>query len=303
MKRLVFILLFSSVYGIKNGKTVTDISDYPFYIMISNPHLCGGTLLSYNPAYVLTAAHCIESNTSNSTYAVHYGHAEREYQIRTPILDWKIHPNYRSSGKINEKYDVAIVQLKYPLKKSQYVRRVPLWSSPLPQPIQGELIGFGYTGSSLIEAPTLQSLTLNITKLSSDKIEGIAKEGSVACHGDSGSPLMVRQSILSSGEWVNVPYVIGTLARIYGVRDINASTLTCPIPIAQMQVTQSFCNVNTILNWISVQTRLSLEELTSPELEDWSIGGNYLYHLQSSHASTLIVSLSLLWVGLVYLLL
>lgn len=141
--KMKFILLLFYIFNVASciqyGTDVLEINQYPFYIMIGNPHICGGTLLSYDPPFVLTAAHCVAdaglqpSNFSKqeNPYFVNYYNAHRDKQKSISILDWTIHPKYNVSGTVNLNYDVAIVQLATSLKRSSKVKRVPLWSSTM----------------------------------------------------------------------------------------------------------------------------------------------------------------------------
>lgn len=130
------LITLNVVTCIQYGTTVLDIKQYPYYIMIGNPHICGGSLLSYDPPLVLTAAHCIADATSKPSdyakeknpYFVSYYDVHRDKQKSIGIEDWVIHPLYNVSSVVNMNYDVAIVQLDTPLRKSAKVKRVPLWS-------------------------------------------------------------------------------------------------------------------------------------------------------------------------------
>lgn len=68
-----------------------------------------------------------------------------------------------------------------------------------------------------------------------------------------------------------VPRVLGLLARIFGVHDVNEQHATCPAPFesntAQPSVIESFCNLSNVLPWISNETGLTVDELTDPFFE------------------------------------
>ncbi|KAI8072009.1 trypsin-like cysteine/serine peptidase domain-containing protein [Thamnidium elegans] len=289
MKLILTILLYilNVVSGIQYGTNVLNINQYPFYIMIGNPHICGGTLLSYDPPFVLTAAHCVADSglqPSNFTkeknpYFVNYYDVHRENQKSVSIINWTVHPLYNVSGTVNMNYDVAIVQLATPLKKSDRVKRVPLWSPTIarPLPTRGELIGFGFTGLEEIESRQLKRLQLDITKFEpTSNVEARSDtEQHIACHGDSGSPLVVYDTVLDpvTHKNVTVPFVVGNLARIFGAHDESPTKLTCPIPhqinhhslnSSQNTVYESFCNTATMLDWISDTTDIPVDSLSDP---------------------------------------
>ncbi|KAI9271160.1 trypsin-like cysteine/serine peptidase domain-containing protein [Helicostylum pulchrum] len=255
--------------------------------MIGNPHICGGTLLSYDPPFVLTAAHCVADSglqpsdytKEKNPYFVNYYDVHRDNQKSASIINWTVHPLYNVSGTVNMNYDVAIVQLAAPLKKSDRVKRVPLWSPTIarPLPTRGELIGFGFTGLEEIESRQLKRLQLDITKFEpASNVEARSDtEQHIACHGDSGSPLVVYDTVLDpiSHKNVTVPFVVGNLARIFGAHDESPTKLTCPIPhqtdhhslnSSQNTVYESFCNTATMLDWVSDTTHIPVDSLSDP---------------------------------------
>jgi hypothetical protein len=143
----------------------------------------------------------------------------------------------------------------------------------------GELVGFGFTGLNQPEAKVLQRLQLDITRFDPNGFYNVeAKsdtEEHIACHGDSGSPLVTYHSVTNpaTNKNVTVPFVLGNLARIFGAHDLNSKTLTCPIPhevnshsfnSSQNTVTESFCNVASMLDWISQVSGISKENLSDP---------------------------------------
>lgn len=144
----VLLLYFGTVFCIQNGHDVASENEYPFYVMIGNPHICGGTLISYDPALILTAAHCVDApiHPTNYTkdknpYFALYNDIHRDKQKADAIIDWNVHPLYNLSGNIDVKYDAAIVRLETPIKKSSRTKRAPFWSTSLsPQPSKGELL-------------------------------------------------------------------------------------------------------------------------------------------------------------------
>ncbi|CEJ00230.1 hypothetical protein RMCBS344292_14292 [Rhizopus microsporus] len=252
--------------------------------MIGYPHLCGGTLLSYSPAFVLTAAHCVadadhhpsDYSKEQNPYFVSYRDVHRHRQRMAGIADWIVHPLYNVSSTINPSYDVAIVKLDSTLRPSRRVRRAPLWSPEITQlsSTQGEFVGFGYTDLDGSQAKVLQKLVLNITRFdNTSNIEAKTDtDEQIACHGDSGSPLITRQPMTDpkdKSQTIHVSFVLGNLVRIYGARDVKAPT--CPVPDREnnmtSSVTESFANVASVLDWISQVSGISTHNLTDPWYE------------------------------------
>lgn len=139
-------------------------------------------------------------------------------------------------------------------------------------------------------------MQLDITRFQSNGSSNIeAKtdmEQRIACHGDSGSPLIVYQSVLNpaTNKHETVPFVAGNLARIFGAHDAGPTRLTCPIPHKpdhkdeisdahpyrngpsyvpvdqrpENNVIESFCNISAMLDWISKVTGISKQDLSDP---------------------------------------
>ncbi|KAI8082654.1 trypsin-like cysteine/serine peptidase domain-containing protein [Gilbertella persicaria] len=286
----ILLIALSSVVAIQNGIRVTDQNKYPYYVMIGNPHVCGGTLLSYDPAYILTAAHCVDAPVHPTSYVrdknpyfALYNNIHRTHQKATAIVDWAIHPLYNISGNIDIRYDAAIVKLASPLMPSKRIKRVPFWTPAIASkpPTQAEMIGFGYTDIEGQLAQDLQTLPLDITKFDSVGKEYLESRSStephIACHGDSGGPLVVYYPTVNpqTNETSDMPYVLGDLTRIFGARDVSPDILTCPVSIAsalhddstQNTVSQVFTNSIALIDWISNVTEIAVEDLRDPFYE------------------------------------
>lgn len=142
----LLLLCMMTVTAIQNGSTITDASWYPFYVMLGNPHVCGGILLTYNPATILTAAHCVADATppagKTSPFFVGYKAAERAKHAYNPIEDWLTHPSYviNEQGDVDMHFDMAIVKLAHPIEPSKHLHRVALWpaNKTLPQYTRGK---------------------------------------------------------------------------------------------------------------------------------------------------------------------
>lgn len=141
------------------------------------------------------------------------------------------------------------------------------------------MIGFGYTGLNQPEARQLQRLQLDITRFNPNGFYSVEArsdtEEHIACHGDSGSPLVVYHTVEqpTTKKNVTVPFVVGNLARIFGARDLSPTKLTCPIPLETKDhppnsslntVIESFCNTASMIDWISSATSISVHDLTDP---------------------------------------
>lgn len=163
MKKRIYIInillqltmMIQNVICMQEGESISDDSLYPFFTIIHvssitkenemNPLICGGSIINLNPPTIITAAHCLMNsphpsiflkNNKNNPHYVGYGHTNRDQHILNPIIDWEIHPNYLSSNN-DPKYDVAILFLKNPIIRSNFVDRVPIWISDKYRQFQG----------------------------------------------------------------------------------------------------------------------------------------------------------------------
>ncbi|KAI7902586.1 trypsin-like cysteine/serine peptidase domain-containing protein [Cokeromyces recurvatus] len=193
--------------------------------MIGNPHLCGGTLISYDPAYVFTAAHCLLDATEDIT---NYFAVVDNKTIA--IADYIIHPYYNRSVENELVFDAAIIRLASPLVRSSTISHATFWSSQMvlsKATTQAELIGLGYMDVDGHTASTLQRLPLKLTAMVNMTIETENRLGAMACHGDSGGPLII------SDQSNNKSLVAGGLVRIFGVYDAVPHQPTCPIRVGK----------------------------------------------------------------------
>lgn len=141
------------------------------------------------------------------------------------------------------------------------------------------MVGFGYTNREGHLAETLQLIPLDITKFNPNGQEYIESrsmtEDHVACHGDSGGPLIVYHTVFNPSTKKNttVPFVLGDLTRIFGARDVSPDHLTCPVAIETKKhssnssdntVTEVFTNVASSLDWVASVSGISQEDLSNP---------------------------------------
>ncbi|OAD66405.1 hypothetical protein PHYBLDRAFT_152477 [Phycomyces blakesleeanus NRRL 1555(-)] len=285
------------VLAIQNGTSVSSSQAFPFYVMLGNPHICGGMIISFDPPIILTAAHCVADSPHPSTftdrpnpYFVGYGHKDRKHQKIGSISDWKVHPSYqpKPTDEPDMHYDTALVWLSEPLKPSTNVDRIALWSPTMNlDNKQATLMGYGYIGNNRPESPELKKLHLEITQFNAntaDMIEARSTDDNlIACHGDSGGPLVVYMpASKDNSDPVLMPFVLGPLARIFGVHDPDKDHPTCPIPLntantvntaattssssrsKNVTITESFANVSNMLDWISNSTGITQSKLIDP---------------------------------------
>ncbi|CAF1238623.1 unnamed protein product [Adineta ricciae] len=184
---------------IVNGNTAASNS-WPWMVALNmtNGRLCGGTLITYQ--HILTAAHCVYDVTSDSilAYAGIQKLSEKSSGEIRSISTITIHPNYSNVTKVN---DLAILKLSSPLSAGTKVGLCCLPSNNA-APTIGDTpvyIGWGRTAATSNFSDNLQQTTTrvvasslcNYTSITDNQI-CTGNTTSVACYGDSGSPLMMK---------------------------------------------------------------------------------------------------------------
>ena len=201
------------------GGNKTPIGAYPWfarptvYYDSDNWAGCGGSLVS--PSFVLTAAHCIDSNfLENGGYLIgslcfgngdsnndNCGQSPDEYRT----VDWSwIDPEY--DGDNGEDYDYALIRLNKPVTNIDPV--IMNEESDFPEKGQDvTAMGFGYTTNNGNGKPSKELLEVTLGTMSNkdckDKYGSgitnrmVCAEGGNqkdSCSGDSGGPLISENS-------------------------------------------------------------------------------------------------------------
>jgi secreted trypsin-like serine protease len=224
---LLYILLFPYfTCAISGGKSVPSSQQYPFSVtLVNNLILCGGSIISLDPPYILTAAHCIEDFNINyekdSSRSVAYGDRDFSLQSHARVKRVISHPLYIPSSSSQNQvyavnrtdttpYDIGLIELTKPLVANINVNRIRLYvdqdndsrvnitntmrnnNTTTASAAILETIGMGYTGFQQPHANLLQYAKCNshnITPLRDNNYNNsiiLAISDAGLCHGDSG---------------------------------------------------------------------------------------------------------------------
>ena len=232
MRNFTLFIIFSILIFPINSFSQTDIvggddaniSDYPWQTAVgyqSSPGswfsaYCGGSVI--NEYWVLTAAHCVQGETANTT-SVRVG-ATNSYASGGDIYQAAEiiqHPNYNSNTMNN---DIALIRLSSPIQFDNNVQPILLICD---QQVQlgaedpGEMswiTGWGEDEGTANNPNQLQVVSVPITEdsnygwnqIDADMImAGYSGGGYDSCQGDSGGPMVVRD--VNDTEWLQVGIV------------------------------------------------------------------------------------------------
>jgi hypothetical protein len=202
-------LLVTHTYAIQNGTLVSNSTQYPFFAYIGYPRLCGATFISFNPTWMLTAAHCLVNASMTPSHEMNYimyGNTTRSTSHLAPIQSWIIHPQYAKNNSDYD-HDIAVVKIKDDsLNNSSDVYRIPLLSNvnTLQVGQLGYVMGYGYTslgGGESTELRQIEETLVSIGAQNSSELM-IAKSPpySGVCHGDSGECKSISRSLISKSD-------------------------------------------------------------------------------------------------------
>ncbi|KAK1942587.1 Transmembrane protease serine 9 [Phytophthora citrophthora] len=212
------------------GGTPVDATQYPYIVQLEimiddEPSLCGGTLIV--PQFVVTAAHCVESDKMTSISAM------MGSEVRA-VKSYTIHPNYNTVTLEN---DVAVLKLSEAVD-IEGVRLAKADGSDNKVGATAVALGWGVTEDGE-PSMSLEKVSLKIisnTKCS-PPYEGISVitkgmmcawggEGKDTCQGDSGGPLFSNNALVGIVSFgIGCGEVPGVYTRVSYVRDFILSVI------------------------------------------------------------------------------
>ncbi|MCA9867615.1 MAG: trypsin-like serine protease [Anaerolineae bacterium] len=239
------------------GGQEADPGEWPWQVALvskgidpGNGQFCGGALI--DERWVLTAAHCVDTATTNSldiVAGIHDLVTVDAGAVRVALSQIIVHPGWNDSTKDN---DIALLKLAQPIaERARSATALPIAYSKLPPASVGALVGvdatvtgWGNRSSSGQDFPArLHEVVVPIISnvdchnaygnLTDNMLcAGLAQGGKDSCQGDSGGPLVVadgpnwqQAGIVSFGIGCALPGYPGVYTRVSRYLDWIASNI------------------------------------------------------------------------------
>ncbi|KAF2898008.1 hypothetical protein ILUMI_08173 [Ignelater luminosus] len=227
------------------GGTEASIGEFPWLALLEsneNGFICGGVLI--NNRYVLTAAHCIDDTIVSVRLGEHDLGAEEDCEGDTPGLGYCsdnpvdveveeriMHKLYDPNNEQNVHDDIALIRLKKEIAYTNFIKPIclPLSSELKHATFTGEKVSVAGWGKVENGEPSDIKLKVEVPIVSNEDCvkyfieSGIeitktqicagGEKGKDSCEGDSGGPLMYRDTTADEENWVCVGVVSYGIGR------------------------------------------------------------------------------------------
>uniref|UniRef100_A0A670JVW2 Peptidase S1 domain-containing protein n=1 Tax=Podarcis muralis TaxID=64176 RepID=A0A670JVW2_PODMU len=224
-----------SVERIYGGNIAVE-GEWPWQasLQLNGIHRCGATLIG--DIWLLTAAHCFRGVRDLRSWTASFGARLNPPLLRRNLRQIIVHEQYAESVMRHE-FDIAVVQLAYPIQFTAAVHRIclPEASYIFPENITCFVTGYGPSvgelrqtevkiiGNEICNRWNVYNGAISAGMLCAGYLEG----GSDACQGDSGGPLVTPDSrgiwylvgIVSWGEECAKPNKPGVYTRVTYYRE------------------------------------------------------------------------------------
>ncbi len=148
---------------------------------------CSGALVA--PDVVLTAAHCLEGQTTGITDSVLIGSSVAAGGALVAVAGAVVHPSYDPAALSN---DLALLVLSSPASASPLPLLTPTNAASLAG-AQVRIVGFGSTAADAGDYGQKRSGTATVSSVAATTLD-LAADPSQLCFGDSGGPALLTVS-------------------------------------------------------------------------------------------------------------